>query len=287
MQARETPQITGPEFVDVRGLRLAVWERGGIEPTVLFTHATGFHARCWDQVIARIPNHMVALDMRGHGHSAKPEPPYEWQNFGEDVAAFVRTMGYRGVTGVGHSMGGHALAVAASLEPQAFARLVLVDPVILPKWMYSAAPGEPHFARKRRERWSSSDEMRERFKDREPFRHWDPAVFHDYCEWALLPAEHGEGFVLACPPEVEGSIYENCMVDSANIYERLSKIAVPVTLIRSARGLRSAVAMDMAASPTAPDLAQQIPNCREVLTTTSHFVPMEDPGLVAAEITRG
>jgi pimeloyl-ACP methyl ester carboxylesterase len=286
MQAGVSPEITGPEFVSVRNVQLALWERSGVEPTVLFTHATGFHARCWDQIIARIPNHTIAVDMRGHGHSTKPKPPYLWRDFGEDIAALLRVKELRSLTGVGHSMGGHALALAASIAPEAFARLVLVDPVILPRDMYRAHPAESHFARKRRERWSSSAEMIERFRDREPFRDWDPGVFHDYCEWALLPAEEGAGFVLACPPEVEGSIYENCVAMSADIYDYLDRIEAPITLIRSARSLRSAVALDMGASPTAPDLATYFRDCREVAAATSHFVPMEDPGLVAAEISR-
>ncbi len=284
MRTGQAFEITGPEFVKVRDVQLALWERSGIEPTVLFTHATGFHARCWDQVIARLPNHTIAVDMRGHGHSAKPKPPYHWREFGEDIAALVRKKELHGLNGVGHSMGGHALALAAAMVPDAFERLVLVDPVILPREMYQTESADAHFARKRRERWSSSDEMIERFRDREPFRDWDPDVLRDYCEWALLPAEEGEGFVLACPPDVEGSIYENCIAEGANIYDRLGDIRAPVTLIRSARSLQSAVALDMAASPTAPDLARYFRSCREVTAATSHFVPMETPGFVAAQI---
>ncbi len=281
-----TSAITGPEFVDVRGLRLAVWRREGIEPTVLFTHATGFHARCWDQVVARIPNRTIAVDMRGHGRSAKPEPPYHWMDFGLDVAALVRALGLRGVTGVGHSMGGHALAYASTLAPEAFGRLVLVDPVILPKSHYLLERAAPHFARKRRNRWASSEEMFEKYTAREPFRDWDPAVLHDYCAYGLVPASD-EGFVLACPPDVEGSIYEGCMLESVSLYGRLSAVEAPVTLIRSARTMRDSVAMDMGASPTAPDLAGKFRECREVVTQTSHFVPMEAPALVAMEIAAG
>jgi len=72
-------------------------------------------ARTWNQIIARIPNRRaIAFDMRGHGLSAKPEPPYLWHVFGEDTAALARALGLRGATGVGHSMGGHSLALAAA-----------------------------------------------------------------------------------------------------------------------------------------------------------------------------
>ena len=40
--------------------------------TVLLVHATGFHARCWDAVVRRLPGrHVFALDMPSHGASAR------------------------------------------------------------------------------------------------------------------------------------------------------------------------------------------------------------------------
>ena len=39
------------------------------------------------------------------------------------VAALVRELKFTGVVGVGHSMGGHAIALAAALAPEAFTRL--------------------------------------------------------------------------------------------------------------------------------------------------------------------
>ena len=139
--------LAGPEFVEANGVRLAVWERSGTEPPVFFAHATGLHARTWNQIVARIPGRRcLAFDMRGHGLSARPEAPYHWHVFGEDTAALARALGLRGATGVGHSMGGHSLALAATIVPEAFAELILVDPVIMPPALYTGRPREPHFA---------------------------------------------------------------------------------------------------------------------------------------------
>ena len=49
--------------------------------------------------------------------------------------------------------------------------------------------------------------MFERFKDRLPFARWRPEILRDYCDYGVLPRD-GQ-FVLACPPAVEASIYEN------------------------------------------------------------------------------
>ena len=270
------------QYYNVNGVRLAVSERPGTGPPILFVHATGFHARCWNQIVARIPGRRcIAVDMRGHGLSSKPDPPYYWHTFGEDVAALARLLGLHGVTGAGHSMGGHSLVVAAGLAPGIFSDLLLIDPVILPRIAYMNRRWTEHFARKRRNRWSTPDEMFDRFKDRPPFRDWDVAVLRDYCDYGLVPASDGDGYVLACPPEIEGAIYEASGLDDANLYGKFELVDVPVTVMRSATPLKMEPAMDMAASPTAPDLATHFPRGRDMTTPHSHFIPMEDPQLIA------
>ena len=229
----EDPAATG-RFMQVNDQRLAVWERCGMGASILFAHATGFHARCWDQIIHRVPGaHCYAIDMRGHGLSSKPGPPYSWRWFGEDLAAVLREIKLKDAVGVGHSMGGHAVALAATLVPEAFKELLLIDPVIMPPGYYSPRERDPHFARKRKNQWQSAEEMIERFQDRLPFRDWDPAVLRDYCRWGLLA--QGDQFVLACPPEVEASIYENSGKPEANLYGIIERIEVPVTVVRSER----------------------------------------------------
>src|SRR3954454_6043345 len=117
----------------VNGLDLAVWDWPGAGPPILFAHATGFHGRCWDAVIRRLPGRRaIAVELRGHGRSAKPDPPYRWSDFGADVAEVARQLDLLGAVGVGHSMGGHSMAIAAARRPEAFSSLLLVDPVIFP-----------------------------------------------------------------------------------------------------------------------------------------------------------
>jgi len=277
--------MTGPEYVRIASGELAVWERPGDAPAVLFCHATGMHARCWDQVVARIPDRRcIALDMRGHGRSFKPEPPYSWRSFGADVAELCSRMNLRGVIGVGHSMGGHSVTLAAALSPAAFSALVLIDPVILAEGQYGDSPRTPHFARKRRNQWKSAREMFDRFADREPFRGWDRAVLRDYCEYGLLPAPDGDGFVLACRPEVEASIYEHSSMADTNIGSELCRVTAPVLVVRTAREWMTGQVMDMMGSPTAPDLASQFHRGRDLKVSYSHFFPMEAPGEVAEQI---
>lgn len=258
-----------------------MWERPGEDPPIVLLHATGFHARCWDDVIARIPGRRaIAFDARGHGLSSKPEPPYHWRGFGGDAAALADAMGVRGSVGVGHSMGAHSVTLAAALNPSAFSELVLVEPVIFPEaWYRGARPDLPMVSR-RKNHWASWDDMFQRFKDRRPFDRWNRKVLLDYCEFGLLPVPEGRGYVLACPPAIEASVYRASTEPEANIYREIASIQIPVRVIRAGRF--SEVAHDFSASATVPDLATRFPNARDFhFPDHSHFLPMEAPDLAA------
>ncbi len=273
-----------PHFVDANGQRFAVFERPGAGRRAFFAHATGFHARSWNEILRRLPSdvHYYAVDLRGHGLSTKPDPPYSWSWFGEDVAALARVLELKDALGVGHSMGGHSLALASALAPEAFRDLVLLDPVIMPESYYTGTRSG-HYARKRRNRWPSPEVMFDSFKERPPFKDWDVAMLRDYCQWALLP--DGDDYVLACSPDVEGSIYENSGAPDANLYGVFGQVRANVTVVRSVRGrMTNDGPVDMGASPCAADLATRFRNGREIPVEYSHFVPMEAPEFTAQVI---
>jgi pimeloyl-ACP methyl ester carboxylesterase len=268
----------------VNGVELQLYEWPGDGPTVFLAHATGFHARCWDQVVARLPGHRVlAVDMRGHGLSSQPEPPYLWRYFGEDVAALCRAIGLEGAIAAGHSKGGYAITLAAALAPGIFSKLLLVDPVILAREAYAAARGDvEHFAARRRNEWSSPEEMFERFQDRRPFSLWDPAVLRDYCQYGLVPNPGGEGYVLACPPRIEAATYAGSA--GGDIYDEIATIDLPVRILR-AQPRSGPVAQDMSGSPTYPELWRHFRHAEDVpLPNLTHFIPMQDPELVARHV---
>jgi lipase len=269
--------------VAVNGVSIAVWEWPGENPAVFFCHGTGMHGCAWDQVIAHLPGRRCfAIDARGHGRSSKPAPPYLWRNFGADVAAIARWLGLAEAVGVGHSMGGHAVTLGSALEPRAFSALLLLDPVIRPKDGYIGPSQHASFVAKRRNRWASWREMFERFKDRPPFDTWDRAVLGDYCEYGVLP--DGDSFVLACPPEIEASVYENSPARESNIYPEIATIQIPVEVVRAGRHRDPGDIMR--ASPTAPDAASSFARGRDLcLPNHSHFIPQEAPALTAQWIT--
>jgi lipase len=268
----------------VNGIEIALWEWPGEGRPVLFCHAAGFHARIWDQVIARLPGtpHCYAFDARGHGRSSKPAPPYFWRDFGADAAAVAGCLGLSGALGVGHSLGGHAVTLGAALRPSAFAGLLLLDPVIRSKDQYRGPWTQLASVTKRRKRWRSPEEMFESFASRPPFDAWDSGVLRDYCHYGLVPggAGYGGDYILACPPDVEASIYEASPAVESNIYPEIATITIPVQVVRAGR-FRDPANL-MGSSPTAPDLAASFAHGTDTcLQEHSHFIPMESPQLTA------
>jgi pimeloyl-ACP methyl ester carboxylesterase len=272
--------------VRVNGVEIVYFEQPGDGPAVLLAHATGFHARCWDQVVAALPGrHVYAIDFRGHGRSEKTPPPYPWTDFGEDLAALAEHIGLQDAIGVGHSKGGAAVVMAEGLRPGTFAKMLLVDPVIMEPPAYEAPSmkeGE-HFAARRRNEWASVEEMYDRFKDRPPFSAWEPAVLHDYCEFGLLPNPGGEGLILACPPRVEAAVYQESSGSSP--HEHVKSFQGFVRILRAKESDKATAGSDMSGSPTWPKLATAFANAEDVyLPEFSHFMPMEDPAFVAKHI---
>jgi lipase len=262
------------------------WRAGqrGQGPSVLLVHATGFHARVWDPVVHRLPGrHVWAIDQRGHGRS--DAVPFEgWETFGRDLAVAAAELGLQGAVGVGHSMGAHALVQAAAFAPGRFARLLLIDPVILDPAAYHLPPpppGQGPPAAGRKNHFDSVAAMVERFAQRPPYALFDREALLAYCQHALRPSPEGHGLVLACAPAFEAGIYAAAR-RNPGVYASIRALQIPVQVVRASYPAQPGAAFDPAASPTWPGLAAEFRHGSEThLPEHHHLVPMQDPALVA------
>ena len=173
---------------------------------------------------------------------------------------------------------------AAAMRPRTYARLLLIDPTIYPEASYGTAPVDASYIAKRKNIFRSAEEMIERYRGRLPFSRWHPQVLRDYCEFGILPRD-GE-FVLACPPDIEASIYHQAKQPAANLYPEIARIEMPVAVIRAGTA-RTPGVFDLNTSPTAVDLASHFRHGSDkVYEECSHYIPQEAPTRVAEEIAR-
>ncbi len=263
------------------------------DQTIVMLHATGFHARCWDKVIMALPRgyHVIAVDTRGHGRSSKPDSLSDWQQTAMAAASLIDGLDLQQVVGVGHSMGGFSVVLAAAKHQERFERLVLVDPTITEVERYdsdqSPADVDPldHPVSRRRNVWDSAQDFFDHLKDRSPYSLWKSEVLMDYCQYGLLPAKDGGHLELACPPRLEASVYMG--FPCFNPYPLLPDVAIPMTILRAKFNERQSD-MDFTNSPTWPGLSGVFPDARDIhLPELTHFMPMQEPELIAGYIAEG
>ena len=77
-------------------------------PVVVLVHGLLTDHRVWDAVAARLAPSFQVLrhDLRGHGRSSAPPPPYTMQALGEDTVGLLDALGLERVHLVGSSLGG-------------------------------------------------------------------------------------------------------------------------------------------------------------------------------------
>ncbi len=261
------------------------WGERSAAPSLLLVHATGFHARVWDRVVAALParTHVIAPDLRGHGRSYHPASLSDWPATAADVACLIDAVGGGPIVAAGHSMGATILPWVAAARPGRIGVLALFDPVILPAAIYGGiVAGDPadHPVARRRAHWDTVEAMIARFADRSPYADWAAGVLDDYCRHGLIPAPDGPGFTLACPPLIEASAYVGAL--AADPYPAIRAVTAPTIVVRARRGAWTGPT-DFSTSPTDPALAVAFADGRDLAwDDLSHFIPMQAPARVAS-----
>ena len=256
-------------------MALAVWDYGGGDPVLLLSHCNGGVARMWDPVAAALSPrfHVLALDHRGHGASARPETQdaYVWSASAADLLAVRGALVPGGLCyGAGHSSGAAFLAQAEAMRPGSFAALTLFDPIIGVRFRTALEYPMAEQARRRRAHFDSRDAARAHFASKPPMDAWDPAVFDAYLRHGLEDDGAG-GVTLACRPEIEAWVFEGG--GEADTEAGLSRIACPCQVVAGG---------DPFIAEAAEAAAQALPNASfRTLSGVSHFIPQERPDTAA------
>jgi len=117
------------------GVKLGYVEAGSGSPPVVLVHGwTCDHTYFAPQQEHLAKHHrVVAVDLRGHGTSDKPEAPYPLSGFADDIAWLCRELGVQKPIVIGHSMGGMTALELAVRHPDMPAAIVVCDsPMAMP-----------------------------------------------------------------------------------------------------------------------------------------------------------
>ena len=89
-------------------------------PIVLIHGSTIDSHTDWDSIAPELARRyrVFAPDCRGHGRSNNPKMSYSFKELADDVAAFVRAMGYERAHIIGHSNGGNVALVTLMEHPE-------------------------------------------------------------------------------------------------------------------------------------------------------------------------
>lgn len=260
-------------------------------PLLVFAHANGFNAFTYRTLLGPLAEkfRIVALDMRGHGLTTLPAERAlvrGWKVYRDDLLRFVTQLGDAPKILAGHSLGASASLMASALRPEITRALVLVEPVLPSNRLAALAwyagifgledkylPLVPP-AKRRRAKFTSREAATASFRGRGAFRTWPDEMTADYVEGGTV--EDGEGgFRLACAPQWEAT---NFSIYPFNITSLGRKVRAPMTVLYGTE--HSTVPDDLLQR-----LVQGHADAKVVrVPGASHFLPMEKPDLVRAEI---
>jgi pimeloyl-ACP methyl ester carboxylesterase len=118
-------------FVAVNRARLRVWEWGDPDaPAVICVHGAHDHGRMWDglapRLAAELGYRVLALDLRGHGDSARLSSGHAWMAISLDLGLLAASFDAP-VPFVGHSFGAGLAMYTAGVWPEHVRWVVNLD----------------------------------------------------------------------------------------------------------------------------------------------------------------
>lgn len=268
------------------------WDGPSAEaPLLLWLHATGFNALTYRGLLVDLARsfRIVAPDLRGHGFSTLPADPERLpihRAYFDDIVALLERLGAPALL-AGHSLGSIVGMNIAAQRPELLRALALVEPVLVPPRRLAAFAAVRAFglgnrlipiarnAARRRAVFPSRAAMLQAYTGRGAFRSWPQRILADYVAGGSRDRPDGE-VELACAPAWEAATFGAYPL--AIWRQTVPRIRCPVTLLRGE--IRST-----APAEAVTRFLRLVPQTREVVRPqASHFLPQEEPDLVAAEL---
>ena len=271
----------------------------GDAPALIWAHANGFNAGCYQPLLARLSGHfqVFAYDARGHGASDRSldnlEHDFAMVRFAEDLSHLTARI--RQIIGptkplhfASHSLGGlAAVLLEADLGQAPFDSLTLFEPPIYPPAGHperdaalAHAPNFIRWAARRQGHFPDQQALRDAVEKIITYRRFAPDMMTAYLDAAVESDSNG-GLNLRCPGIIESAIYTNC--PDSGIFEQTASVTTRARIFATdqnvlpelhswAPGTMASIAENMADGE-----ARIMPNCL-------HLMAQEDPDACAQAI---
>jgi pimeloyl-ACP methyl ester carboxylesterase len=126
MEASPTPQLLALND----SLSIAYTDQGKGNHTLIFVHGLGSNHKAWQKNVTELSKdyRCISLDLPGYGQSSKGSYPFGMAFFADQIDAFIKALGIKKATLIGHSMGGQIAITLALRQPGYLTSLVLAAP---------------------------------------------------------------------------------------------------------------------------------------------------------------
>ena len=117
-------------IADLDGVKIRYLDNGGTGPVLVCLHGTSMTAHAWGHLAASLRDgyRVIAVDMRGHGASDRPNSTYTIKELAEDIGKLAAQLDLKNITLVGSSVGNQVAVSFAAANPDRIAALILSDP---------------------------------------------------------------------------------------------------------------------------------------------------------------
>ena len=210
---------------------------------LMVTHGNGFAADAylpfWQLFTPKYD--VLVFDFRNHGSNVPAEPAnHNYGQLARDleriIAGVDARLGAKTTVGVFHSMSGRSAMKHAVEIGWRWDALVLFDPPNVPPVGHPRYAAMETFenrltewARGRRRRFASVDELTDEYLQSRAAKGWVPGAHALMARSVLRKSPDGDGYVLTCAPENEAAIYAEAL--SLNLWPSASQFGGPVKLI--------------------------------------------------------
>lgn len=268
---------------------------GGSGKHLHFLHANGYPTACYEPLLKLLATsyHTFGMSLRPLWKGSVPAEIDDWKPLSDDLLKFLDEQKVELLIGIGHSIGAIVTLRAALKDPSRFKALVLIEPVLFPRYFmlewnlirmmgmgYRFHPNIGGALRRRRE-FDDLEQVYIGYRRRDIFRYITDENLRTFIGGMTEPKvksnERGSlngGYKLVYSPEWEARIYFTGIWNDWDLWRDLPLLNIPTLILRGSE-------TDTFWSSTSRLIQKKNPkiNFRKVEKST-HLLPLEKPGEV-------